>query len=134
MVRAKSLRVDLGPGADRLSTLKVTIRRRAVFLGGAGDDTLLFEAGADWVEAIGCTFQAPVRAQTSDGEDTVYVATSRFRRVAVIKTGLLDDEIEIERATFDAVLRVNGGGLGGASGSGGSGKFYWRFVIVHVPP
>ena len=103
--------------------------------------------GDDWVEAIGCTFQSHVKMQTNDGQDVVYVATSRFRKLAAFKTGKMDDEIELERSTFDAALRVNGGGglnavffisingAGAAGGGSGDGdKFYWRFVIVHVLP
>jgi hypothetical protein len=203
----KGLRVDLGAGDDRLTTLRNTIKRRATILAGPGNDTLLLEGGTefrrgvrintdegddlvrladsvvsgrlrlltgdgddrvelhrngftelaslvirtgngdDWVEAIGCTFQSHVKMQTNDGQDVVYVATSRFRKLAAFKTGKMDDEIELERSTFDAALRVNGGGglnavffisingAGAAGGGSGDGdKFYWRFVIVHILP
>lgn len=157
----RGVRILTDEGDDLVRIADSVVRGRLRLLTGDGDDRVELHRdgftdlaslvvrtgdGADWVEMIGCTFQSHVKVHTNDGEDVVYVATSRFRRVAAFKTGLMDDEIELERATFDAALRVNGGGglnavfflsvngggLGGAGGSGGDGKYYWRFVIVHV--
>jgi hypothetical protein len=99
--------------------------------------------GDDWVETIGCTFQGHVKMLTGDGADVVYATTSRFVRPVSVKTGPMDDEIELERATFDAALSVNGGAgvntviyvrVNISGGSSSSDKYSWRFVIVHVFP
>ena len=68
--------------------------------------------------------------------------------------GLAEDDIEVERCTFDAPFRIDGGEgnnrafflgirINGGSTSGGgvtagarghSGNVWWAFVIVHVFP
>lgn len=158
--------IDTGDGADHVRVADSFVRGRLKILTGAGDDlveihrngfttygSLLVRTGAgnDTVDVLGNTFQGPVKVQTDDGLDNVWVTTSRFVREAVVKTGTEDDQIEIERSTFDAAFFVNGGsGTNGvffvgihissngsgvsAGGYGHSGNVYWAFVIVHVFP
>jgi len=154
----RGVRIGTGEGDDTVRIADSEVHGRMRMFTGSGADRVELHrdgftdlgslavrtgAGDDWFEVIGCTFQAHVHLLTSDGEDTVYFTTSRFRRPVTIKTGPLDDEIELERATFDAALNVNGGGgvnsvvfigLTISGGSGGSKKYSWRFVIVHFFP
>ena len=132
------MRVLTGGGADRVELHRDGFTDAASLVIRTGD-------GDDWVEMVSCTFQGHVRVLTADGEDVIYAVTSRFRRPVKLNTGPLDDEIELERSTFDASLRVHGGtganavifigvNISGAGGSGGNDKYSWRFVVVHFFP
>jgi hypothetical protein len=156
--------IDTGDGADHVRIADSSVRGRLRIVTGLGDDlveihrngftsyaSLLVRTGAgvDTVDVLGNTFQGDVKIQTDEGEDAVWVTTSRFVRTATVKTGTEDDQIEVERSTFDAAFFVNGGsGTNGvffigihitgsgvsAGGAGHSGNVWWAFVIVHVFP
>lgn len=158
--------VETADGNDHVRVADSFVHGRLRIVTGEGDDlvevhrngfttygSLLVRTGAgtDTVDVLGNTFQGPVKVETDEGQDAVWVTTSRFVREAVVKTGTEDDEIEIERSTFDAAFFVNGGsGTNGvffvgihinsngsgvsAGGHGHSGNVWWAFVIVHVFP
>lgn len=164
LVRGGSILTE--DGNDRVRIADSVVRGRMQILTGAGDDRVEIHRngftepaslvvrtgeGADVADLAANTLQGPVRVLTEDGNDAVGIATSRFRSKATISTGGDDDDVDVERTTFDAKFLVTGGAgtnsvyfvgihiTGGGSGAtigarGHSGNVYWAFVIVHVFP
>jgi hypothetical protein len=158
--------IQADDGANHVVVSDSFVRARFRILTGSGNDLVEIHhdgftsdaslsirtgAGNDTVDYLGCTFQCPVETLTSDGVDTINVMTSRFTRAVGMNTGNDDDDVEVERSTFDAKAFVSGGGgtnsvvfIGINFGPNGSnitaGGFYhnghWTiaWAIVHVFP
>jgi hypothetical protein len=134
------LKILTGNDDDKVEVHRCGLTRPASLLVGSGE-------GDDLVDLVGITCQSGGRIVTAGGADRVSVVTTRFVHDLTIDAGADDDDVTVDRATFDEKFRIQGGegtnrvfvGAGvisgggvTAGGSGHSGNWYWWFVIIHV--